>query len=322
MSSTMIFSAESHAACTGPLLDGYDDCVAFALTDAPRFSVSSICDYRKAIGMTSSWDSVNEVLTIAIDPNTGFGIPAVRHPLHDGEWATLSDYMDAFYDLALGTGCSDEVEMKRPDICDPFPLKFVITDRPVWIDSSGISAHQDLNAFWGALSSDDGIINIYDTGVFDLLNAINNQCDTKSTTYNGNTFEVKQCSYYQASEQIEVVESLCESSRPHLIPWHHASTRFEYFKWNNLQTNFDYTSGTGVYRRLLIKADVARIQNDYYNVSAVYVDDDDVSKSDTPPFGVGRDGRHGVCGAGRVERIPFQPLYLWTFVGTAPNCFR
>lgn len=78
ISSTMIFITDSKAACTGPLGDGYDDCVAFELTDAPRFSASSICDYREAIGMTSSWDSVNGVLTISIDPNTGDGIPAVR----------------------------------------------------------------------------------------------------------------------------------------------------------------------------------------------------------------------------------------------------
>jgi len=199
----MIFATESKAACTGPLGDGYDDCVAFQLTDAPRFSATSICDYREAIGMTSSWDSGAGVLTITIDPNAGDGVPAVRHPLHDG-----------------------------------------------------------------------------------------------------------------------VVEAVCEPSKPHFIPWHNASTRYEYFKWNNRQTNFDYTSGTGVFRRLLITADSARIENLYFSSGGSYVDDDDVSKSDTPPFGVGRDSRYGVCGSGRAERGTVQPLYPKTFVGSAPNCFQ
>jgi hypothetical protein len=237
------------------------------------------------------------------------------------EWSTLTDYLDAFYGLALGEGCSDEVDMKRPNICDPFPLRFIITDRPIWIDSGGISTHQDMNAFWGALSSDDGTINIYDTGVYDVLNTLNNQCDVKSASYGGDSFEVKQCSYYKKAEQVEVVEAVCERSKPHFIPWHHASTRFEYFKWNSLQTNFDYTSGTGVYRRLLVTADSARIQNGYFDLLGSYVDGDILTKSNTPPFGVGMDERYGVCGEGRAQKGLVDPLNLQTFVGSAPNCF-
>jgi len=318
----MIFATESTAACTGPMNEGYDDCVAFELTDAPRFSATSICDYREAIGMTSSWDSGSGILTITIDPNAGDGIPAVRHPLHDGEWSTLSDYLDAFYGLALGEGCNDEVNIRRPDICDPFPLRFIITDRPFWIDSAGISAHQGLNAFWGALSSDDGIIDIDDVGVFDLLYSSNSQCSTTSDSSGGNTFEVRQCSYYNVTEQVVVTEEVvCEPNEHHFMPWHHASTRFEYFKWNNLQTNFDYTSGTGIFRRLLITADDARLINHYFNSGGSYVDGDDESKFATPPFGVGRDERQGVCGEGRTEKNSLQPPLLETFTGSAPNCF-
>lgn len=318
----MIFATESWADCTGPLGEGYDDCVAFGLNDAPRFSASAICDYREAIGMTSSWDSVAGMLTITIDPNTGDGIPAVRHPLHDGEWATLKDYLDAFYGLALGEGCIDEVNIPRPDKCNPFPFRFIITDTPTWIDSKGISPYQDLNPFWGALASPDGIINIQDTGIYDLISALLNQCDTKSASAGGDTFEVKQCSYHTVAEQVEVIEGVCEPNKPHFIPWHNASTRYEYFKWNTLQTNFDYTSGSGVFRRLLIKADEAQIGNDYFGATGSYVDNDVESKSETPPFGVGRDDRHGVCGSGRVRKGDPAPVYPKTFAGSAPNCFR
>src|SRR5690606_31721614 len=148
---------------------------------------------------------------------------AVRHPLHDGEWAKLTDYLDAFYGLALGEGCIDEVNIPRPDQCNPFPFKFVITDTPVWIDSNGISPYQDLNPFWGALASPDGIIDIQDTGIYDLISAQLNQCDTKSASAGGDTFEVKQCSYYTEAEQVEVIEGVCEPSKPHFIPWHNAS---------------------------------------------------------------------------------------------------
>ncbi|QED27919.1 hypothetical protein FRD01_11860 [Microvenator marinus] len=315
----MTFAAESEAVCTAALNAGYDDCVTFQLTDAPQFSATTICDYRE-IGMTSSWDATAQLLTITIDPNNGDGIPAVRHPVNDGNWSSLSDYKDAFYGLAFGEGCNDDIDIPRPDQCGDLNIKYVISDRPYWIDSGGISPYQNLDPFWGALASDDGVINIEDTGIFDLIGGTMSSCDTQSASANGDTFEVQQCSYYEVTDEITVFEPVCERKQPHFIRSEHASTRFEYFKWNSLQTTFLFDPTPGNFSRLAIKAD-ARLENDYFDSNSSYVDGDVEVKLNTVPFSVGRDNRDGVCGASKVSKnmIFLQPK---TYVGYAPNCFQ
>lgn len=317
---SVALSTEAFADCTGPLNAGYDDCVAFEIGDVPQFDGSNWCDYRDALGISNSYDSNSGMHTVVVDPAAGDGVPAVRRPTHEGLWSTFEDYEDAFYGIFFGEGCQG-VKFDRPNTCDPLGINIVIRTPPIWVTSSGISLNQDLDPLWGALASSDGLIEIPNIVDIDLLWNALQSCDTQSSTNGVDTFEAQQCSFVNIANTTWADDPVCGSGFPHVIPKATAHSRFEYFKFNNLQTNFSYDLYDGVFVGAIVEATVAKIENEYYDQNSNFHHGFERERNNTHPFHLSAEAE-GVCGWGRAQKVGVvNPVYLKSKAGTAPQCF-
>lgn len=278
----------------------------------------SICDFRTKIGLSTTYDSLNDIYTVTMDPFASGAnkIPGIQVPSHDGVYPTFADMDDYFAELIGGFSCANPPEFPRPSLCNPGNIQFDIRTPIFWMDGATV-LNQDRHRFWGLLTNEFGVME-------SVLEAFQNtwQIQDEQCSYGSDSgFEVQQCSEVRTITNYVVEEKMCdELGIRHPTDVLEARNYFEYFKYRGETTRIEDV-GSGTLQVTWIRANNAQINHIWY-LNNSYMDSFLQSQGITPPFGFGKQERNGVCGAGIVQRNGSNPINLYTAAGFSSQCFQ
>lgn len=275
----------------------------------------NICDFRTKIGLSTTYDSANDIYTVTMDPFASGAnkIPGIQVPSHDGVYPSFADMDDYFAELIGGFSCANPPEFPRPSMCNPGNIRFDIRTPIFWMDGATV-LNQDRHPFWGLLTNEFGVM---ETVLEQLQNTW--QIQDEQCSYGSDSgFEVQQCSEVRTITNYVVEEKMCgELGIRHPTDVLEARNYFNYFKYQGVTTSIEDIGG-GWLNISWILADQASLDREFF-LNNTPEEALNQTRSTTPPIGYGIQERNGTCAAGQVTR-GVADVVLQTDAGFSGSC--